>query len=465
MNQGKKVLLLLPDGVGLRNFVFGNFPTLGKQRGHSVVFLNQTPDSLSSYGYPVINLQNKRSHAATQILKSARKRIELALNVKKSGNPHYMSYQFPLKYKSFNLAIKNVLTLLVCKFYGTQKGVKKVRQGIAYFERRTPAYKEALSAIRAQQPDLLLCTNQRHVSTVAPLLAAQDLGIKTACFIFSWDNLPKATLELTTDYYFVWSEHMKNELLHYHPFIHPEQVRVCGTPQFEPHFDKNLLEDRAQFFSRHSLDPNKKYICYSGDDITTSPNDPVYLADTAKAVKRLNEQGYNLGLIFRRSPVDHSSRYDWVLRKYGDVIAAVNPAWTSVGGLWSTIMPLQEDLALQMNTAAHSEMVINLGSSMVFDFVCHNKPCGFINYDVKDSPMPSWSVKKVYNFLHFKSMPNSQAVFWLTDPEKISDKIEEMLANASPVVEQAQKWFEKINLHPPQEASARIWENIEELDK
>jgi hypothetical protein len=36
--------------------------------------------------------------------------------------------------------------------------------------------------------------------------AAQELGIPTATFIFSWDNLPKATLVLEPDYYFVWSD-------------------------------------------------------------------------------------------------------------------------------------------------------------------------------------------------------------------------------------------------------------------
>jgi hypothetical protein len=44
------------------------------------------------------------------------------------------------------------------------------------------------------------------------LLAAQQLGIPTATFIFSWDNLPKATMVVETDYYFV-GDHMKLELL------------------------------------------------------------------------------------------------------------------------------------------------------------------------------------------------------------------------------------------------------------
>jgi hypothetical protein len=33
------------------------------------------------------------------------------------------------------------------------------------------------------------------------LLAAQQLGIPTATFIFSWDNLLKATMVVETDYY------------------------------------------------------------------------------------------------------------------------------------------------------------------------------------------------------------------------------------------------------------------------
>jgi hypothetical protein len=130
--------------------------------------------------------------------------------------------------------------------------------------------------------------------------------------------LPKGIKIIATDFYFVWSEHMKNELQYYYPDIKESQIFITGTPQFEPHYEKQFLNTKEVFFNQNGLDLSKKYICFSGDDVTTSPNDPHYLLDVAKAVEQLNAKGHNLGIIFRRCPVDFSNRYDFVSEKYAD---------------------------------------------------------------------------------------------------------------------------------------------------
>jgi hypothetical protein len=119
-----------------------------------------------------------------------------------------------------------------------------------------------------------------------------------------------------------------------------------------------------------------------------------------------------------------------------------------------------------MNTIFHSELVINLGSSMVFDYVVFNKPCGFINYDVPNLDYPNWSVKKIYNFIHFRSMPSKDAVFWINHSNDFETVIEKMLdKDSNKVVKNAHEWFQKINQHPPQLASQRIWNAIDKICK
>ena len=78
------------------------------------------------------------------------------------------------------------------------------------------------------------------------MLAARDLNIPTAVFIFSWDNLPKGMLVVEADYYFVWSTHMKNELLYYYSNIKESQIRITGSPQFEGHFDDINIDEIAK---------------------------------------------------------------------------------------------------------------------------------------------------------------------------------------------------------------------------
>lgn len=229
------------------------------------------------------------------------------------------------------------------------------------------------------------------------------------------------------------------------------------------HNYEQYIVSKNTFFVENNLDLSKKYICYSGDDITTSPNDPIYLEDTAKAVIELNRKGFQLGIIFRRCPVDYSDRFNLVLEKYKDIIVAIDPKWKKTGVAWNSILPTKEDMNLQINTIEHTEMVINLGSTMVFDYVTHNKPCAFINYDIPNSVQPDWTVKKIYEYVHFRSMPSKESVLWINSPESIESIIRIGLEKPEIIVKNAQKWFEKINQHPSKEASIRILKAIEEI--
>ena len=458
--HNKKVFILLPDGIGLRNFAFTNFYKIGIESGFDITFWNNTPFNLTELGFKEIKIGDSKLHPLTDILKRARTEIDLDLNSRKTRDDVYESYRFPLAFNNSKNRIKSSLTYLISSFYSSEKGVVKVRKWIKNLERETDRYKESINTLKKEKPNLVFCTNQRPITAVATILAAQDLGIPTATFIFSWDNLPKATMVIETDFYFVWSNHMKEELLFYYPYINENQIFITGTPQFEKHFDKEALVSREQFFKEYGLEMNKKYICYSGDDITTSPNDPKYLEDTAIAIRKLNDKGFQLGIVFRRCPVDFSNRFDKVLEKNSDIIKVVNPKWKKIEDSWNAILPTQEDLVLQVNTIAHTEMVINLGSSMVFDYVSFEKPCFYINYDVPNPKVANWSVKKIYKYVHFSSMQDKNAVGWINNPDEISDKIESILKNNKQTITHAKNWFKKINQHPAELASQRIWQAI-----
>ena len=458
--KNNKIFILLPDGIGLRNFAYTDFYKKGLEQGFNIVFWNNTMFDLSALEFKEIAISNAKTHPLTDILKKARVQIDLNLNIEKEKDPIYNSYRFPFSYRNAKETFKSLAVRAVTFLYSSTNGVIKIRSRIFKLERKTMYYQNCLETLKTERPAIVFCTNQRTVSAIAPILAAQDLNIPTATFIFSWDNLPKATLVLEPDYYFVWSDHMKKQLRHYYPFITENQVIVTGTPQFETHTYGRNLESKEAFFLKHNLDISKRYICYSGDDITTSPNDPQYLADTARAVRRLNDQGHSLGIIFRRCPVDFSDRFDRVLRENEDIMTAIEPQWKKIGGQWNAILPTAEDLELQMNTIAHSEMVINLGSSMIFDYISYEKPCAYINYDIPNSGNPNWSVRQIYKFIHFRSMPSPDAVFWINDPESISEIILAGLKNNADVLKNAKIWFEKINLSPAKDASSRILDAI-----
>ncbi|TXD81720.1 UDP-glycosyltransferase [Subsaximicrobium wynnwilliamsii] len=455
----KKVFLLLPDGVGLRNFAYTDFNKVGKAAGFEITYWNNTPFDLASLGFEAIDITKPKTHPLTETYKNARKHVELNLFIKRFEDRTYDSYRFPFSNKTFKQKVKTFLTKRLISKHTTESGHRILVKKITDFESSTFYFRQCLETLKKEQPDFVFCTSQRSILAIAPIQAAKKLGIPTATFIFSWDNLPKATMVVDTDYYVVWSTLMKEELLKYYPDITSDQIVITGTPQFENHFNARLKDSKEDFYNKHRLDLNKRYICYSGDDITTSPNDPHYLKDTAQAVRLLNQKGFNLGIVFRRCPVDFSTRFDTVLKEYQDVIMPIAPLWKKLGTIWDTVLPTQEDMTLQTNTIAHTEFVINLGSSMVFDYACYQKPCVYINYDIPN-PSSTWSVQKIYKYIHFRSMPSRDAVVWFNDVTEIEIKIRNILENKLSTTVNANAWFKTINQFPPEKASERIWDFI-----
>lgn len=461
-NSKKKIFILLPDGVGLRNFAFTSFVEIGEKMGWEVIFWNYTPFDLEELGFNEIRQQDK-PRPKTDLLKRAKNQAELNHFQEKFDDPVYQTYRFPPSRKGLKKKIKNGVVAALVRTHKGEKGLRKLRDKMKVSERKGNYYKECKKILETEKPDFIFCTNQRPVTAIAPLTAAEDLKIPSGTFIFSWDNLPKATMVVEPNHFFVWSQHMKNELLTYYPFISTDRIHITGSPQFEPHFDMSLRKTRKEFFRQYKLEVDKEYICFSGDDITTSPHDPLYLQDVATAVKEMNKNGQNLGIIFRRCPTDLSDRYDKVLEKFNNIIFPISPKWEKLGDSWNSILPSKADLELQINTIMHTSLVINVGSSMAFDYAIFDKPCLYLNYDVEEKKDEIWSPKKVYNFVHFRSMPSKKSVIWLNSKEEIGKKIKMSLKDASENVTAAQTWFKKINLHPTDRASERIWNKIEEI--
>ena len=464
--MSKKAFIFLPDGVGLRNFALTNFSTIGKDLGYEIVYWNNTPFKIKSeLGYDELPITNHQLQPMTTIFTRARKRCELNWFDKKFKETVYNTYNFPQSYKGIKNAFKSLYVDFLVATKSNEKGVKSIRERIKKLERSTTKYEYCKKQLQEHKPAIIFCTNPRPTQAIAPILAAQDLGIPTATFIFSWDNLPKATTLIEPDFYFVWSDYMKNELLQYCPYVKEEQVFVTGTPQFESHFDTGLLQSKTDFFKTHHLDLDKKYICFSGDDIVTSPLDQYYLEDLAISVRELNQQGYNLGIIYRKCPVDFTDRYNVVLKKHKDVIVSIDPLWRPVGKSWNEIMPTREDFALQSNICEYTEFVGNIASSMVFDFVAHDKSCLFFDYEQPQLKKGIRDIGQNYKYIHFRSMPSKEAALFVYDKKNVTEKVKEILDGSSSNVLEGKKWFEIVVGNEPTKASSNIWLIIDKILK
>ncbi len=443
MNSPKiKIFLYVPDGTGVRNYLYSN---TFRQKGNVEVSLlhDFAPDIeklildevdfFASVKLPKF-IEGKRE----KFLREQSHIARLYFFAKKLDNKTLLdAYKSPtsgLLKKTFYRAIE-----LAARRTDTYESIRDVDEKYRRIIKMNPFYLALKTLFKDHKPDVIFLTHQRAIQAPYVFEAARTLGIKTVSVIFSWDNLPKARLYIAADQYFVWSEHMKSELAQFYPEINQEKVIVTGTPQFEFYKDVSDIEDRTTFAASYGLDPLKKWICFSGDDMRTSPYDPKYLEDLAEEIEgsRFRE---SVQIIFRRCPVDYSGRYNSVIEKYTHIIKEVPPEWLEAK-LWTMVIPKKSDLTLLKNTVHHCEAVINVGSTMAFDFAQYNKPAIYINYDVPNAK--GWSVNTVYNFQHFKSMSSSNSVIWWNDKEEIPAIVEKVL-NKKYDMTAMNHWFNKI---------------------
>lgn len=457
-----KVILLVPDGVGVRNYLFSNFTSnLLKEGNEVLVYHNLSESAIEEIkiNKPEINnfekipdfIESPKARLLRETLAYAR----LLRNEKTLKNNTILKFWSPSKkgFKKKTLYfIAEVLGYLLSKSY------LLIKKADRFYEKEVSKSKSSKSTEKLLvdfKPDIVLNLHQRAPITSPIITAAKKNRITTATVIFSWDNVPKARLISRYDYYFVWSNLMKNQLLELYSEIIPTQVKISGTPQFEFYSYANLYEDRKVFLNKYGLDENKKTICFSGNDIS-SPYDAVYLKDICEEISKI-DKNRRPQILFRRCPVDMSDRFDIVLKKYKDFVFSIDPDWKTGkvnGDSFATIYPTINDNRLLVNTVKHSDLVINLGSTMAHDFAILDKPCLYLNYDpVEDS---KFKVEDVFNFEHFKSMEDLEAVGWINKKNEIYNKIFEGLDTPEKVGKERKEWLRRIVFHPTNKNSDQL---------
>jgi hypothetical protein len=458
LKEKKNILFIVPDGVGIRNYLYSGVITHLKDTTQ-LYFWTTLPNNAMREVEKLhkISIDHTRFSLAkepvwSRIYRESATYARLQLNAKKLGNPTVLT-NWSKNRKSWKLKLLYFLAETIGK--RAAKKYDRILKLEAKAEQHWKGsvigeYKDRLEKIA---PDSIFISHQRVASLIPICIAASRLNIKVISCIYSWDNTSKASLAVRADKYLAWSDYMKDELAFLYPEISKENIIVTGTPQFEFYFEEDRKMTKDDFAEEHELDPSKKWICFSGDDVKTSPHDPAYLEDLAEAINKIPIVD-RPQIIFRRCPVDVSKRYDEVISKHPDLIKVVDPLWHSTEEGWGAVYPKQEDISLLVNLVLHCDLVVNVGSTVAHDFAVFDKPCFFINYDKNNDV--NWSVKTIYNFQHFKSMGTLDAVGWFNNKDEIKDKVLLALSQPHKVAGDRKKWMEVIVRHPLKDNAQEI---------
>jgi hypothetical protein len=445
-----KIAFVVPDGVGVKNYIYSSvFQKLYDDNCEITIIhaLGSEFEKIIHTTFPKVQLISLQLVPESFFIRLFRESISFArlhYNAKKVANPtilrnwkkfHKISLQKRILYKSAEF-LGDVLKLNYNLLVSFEKQWFK-------WNKKSKVFAHWLRTLQGNIPDVMLLTHQRVPEVIHVLQAADDLAVNTFVAVFSWDNMPKARLSARGKKYLVWSEYMKSEFHIYHPEIPASAIEVVGSPQFEYYQDLNFQISRAAFAELNTLDLDKKWICFSGDDMRTSPHDQLYLEDLCEKIVASNASNL-VQVLVRRAPADLTGRFEYLADKY-DFVKLAKLAWVAKGDTkkWTTKIPLKEDIVILTSTVKHCEAVVNVGSTMALDFFNLAKPAFYINYDTK--PDPNWSVTTIYTFQHFKTMEGLDPVYWINSKEDWELLVNGVITGTLAPKEDSAKWLARVN--------------------
>ena len=453
-----RVCFLVPDGTGLRNYLYSKIIDQFSPNDEIVVWTTLSEEIVDQvtnlHGRPIgyVKMDVVKESFLCKLLKESITYARLRFNTTLDDNPTTMINWTRKKYTGFTLIFFVLAALLGRLTMGRYERILFLEKLYEKVLRKSDIVSINKVLLREMDPDVIFCTHQRSIEASAIVLAANGLDIPTIGAVYSWDNLPKARLLVHSQKYVVWSDYMRSEMNRYYPEISNDHIVVTGTPQFEFYLDREFYYTKSAFCSRLGLSTEKKIICFSGNDLTF-PCDDLYLEDLADALLKMPE-AERPQILLRRCPVDLSGRFNRIVVKYPDLIKVADPIWRKYTGGWDAIVPTHEDVILLVNISLHSDVVINVGSTMAHDFAVFNKPAIYINYD--QPSVVGWSARVNNQYQQFKTMPDDKCVIWLNSKDDIERIVKLALEKPEMVAVSRQTWFRKVVKHPLDAASDNI---------
>lgn len=458
----KKLGVVITDGVGFRNFILSDFMNQANLVFDEVIILSCLPKEVYKEKVDlnkVIELDVFTEHFSTWLLRKLKEVTHLQIF---APNNFGINANLEKNYsKAFNFrGLATRLIFVWSRYIKSEKWINRYNkwQQKSFANNRTT--KDYEKIINNQNLDLLFFTHQRP-SYIAPLIyVANKLKVKTASFIFSWDNLTsKGRMAGDFDYYLVWSNLMKNELLHFYPSINYENIEIVGTPQFEPYVMPKYFMEKKAFFDKFGLN-EYLIITYSCGDVSTSKNDPLYVEIIAKAIME-NRITNPVNFIVRTSPAEEPTRFNQIKNDY-PLIVWNYPKWVQARSehaeLWSQRIPSEEDILDLRALMCYSAININMCSTMSLDFMLFDK--NVINPVLGNSQNKLYDDQKYLSYKHYEAVVESGAVDIAKSENELIDFINENMENPNRKLQNQKKILELQIGKPLKGTGKRIAETL-----
>ncbi len=290
-----------------------------------------------------------------------------------------------------------------------------------------PHFAEYERRLRAHGADLVVSTLPHAHEEAPPAIVARHLGIPTAAWINSWDNLTSKPAYFTAyDDYFVWSERMREELLRYYPEAAPATVEATGVPHFDWYRSDSMRMPRQELFAQYGFDPGRPMVLYGTATPHLAPAEQLVVQRLARDLATAEALGFPQ-LLVRLHPGDAGRRFlDW---NPGPGVALQVPGRRGQGSLGGYCPTLEENREL-VSSILHADVVVNLASTLTLDAAVCDRPVVNTAFDLAPGRSFETTIGQYYTrYDHYRTVVESGAVRLARSPEQLLEQVTAYLEN------------------------------------
>lgn len=282
------------------------------------------------------------------------------------------------KYGTAKVAKKTTVTNVFLSFvYTPLSKIKNIKKIVRWIETYVFLDQDYGHYFDKYKPDLVFSTAILSNFDLAFLKHARRRGVKTVSMPKSWDNLDKILFRFEPDYFAVQNTWMLQDAKRYQGFS-LKDVRVVGFPQFDIYRDKDAIESRESYCSRHGFDPILPII-FIGSEGLWSPGDEVIFEKIIDARDSHSIPDCNI-IIRPHFSTIQSHPYNYLRKRQRVFIDDTYRKSDFFADNWD---PTEEDMKDFANTLRHANVSINFASTLSLDAVCFDLPIINISFGVR----------------------------------------------------------------------------------
>lgn len=421
------VLTILPRGEAIRNFVYaGALAELQKHAAVSLLSVVPNDELWRDLQTQCPNTFPLRDNEDPWLLWLLREELDLAHGrwLWSAGAQARWELR-EQETHNWRETLKRVSKRLACFPFVSRPGLRVLSRLESAASQQFRKDDEYLKLFQRLQPSLVFNASHVHSRAALPAVhAARALGIPTATFVFSWDNLTsQGRIYPPYDFYLVWNEALRDGLLEIYDDVRPEQVFVTSTPQFDFHFRPEFHWTRAEFCQRVGADPARPLVVYTTGMANHIGGEPWIVERIADGLQQMTDLGPPQ-LLVRVLPKGPQGHFDELRQRRPDIL--IPPVQWEQN--WLT--PTLADAFMLTNTLRHADVGINVASTITLELCMFDKPVINVSYLAPHLDVTKdFDYRRYYDFEHYRPVVASGALSLAHSDAEMMQLIRQALLN------------------------------------